>query len=180
MLPKKHKEKDMLRRTFLKSSFAGLAGASLVPNVISTIFAETAKTEAKQPNIIVILADDMGYSDILCDNIDTPNLDMMTKQGVLFTQFYNNAKCCPTRASLLTGSYNVRKDRNKPHLPTAMQKAGYLTGMVGKVHGHGTRGFTKDFTVLRGSFNYFKPEEPEGHNKKASKRMINVVMINFV
>ena len=154
------------RKKLVKAGLASIAGVSLLP----TVFAEAAKPVAKKPNIIVILADDMGYSDVLCDDINTPNLDMMAKNGVTFTQFYNNAKCSPTRASLLTGSYNVRKDRNKPHLPTAMNNAGYLTGMVGKVHGHTTRGFTRDFTVLRGSFNFFNPEEPEAHNKKAGRK----------
>jgi arylsulfatase A-like enzyme len=60
-----------------------------------------------QPNIIVILADDMGYSDIGCygSEMRTPNLDSMARNGVRFTQMYNCARCCPTRASLLTGLY---------------------------------------------------------------------------
>ncbi len=61
----------------------------------------------KRPNIIIILADDMGYSDLGCygSEIPTPNLDLLAEQGVRFIQFYNNARCCPTRASLLTGLY---------------------------------------------------------------------------
>src|SRR5664279_3858293 len=60
-----------------------------------------------RPNIIVILADDMGYSDISCygSEIPTPNLDSLAKSGLRFTQFYNTGRCCPTRASLLTGLY---------------------------------------------------------------------------
>ena len=59
------------------------------------------------PNIIIILADDMGFSDIGCygGEIETPNLDRMAKNGLRFTQFYNNAKCTTTRASLITGLY---------------------------------------------------------------------------
>ena len=62
---------------------------------------------AERPNVIVILADDMGYSDIGCygSEIDTPNLDGLAANGLRFTQFYNTARCCPTRASLLTGLY---------------------------------------------------------------------------
>ena len=62
---------------------------------------------AKRPNIVVILADDLGYSDIGCygGEIRTPNLDKLAAGGVRFTQFYNTARCCPTRASLLTGLY---------------------------------------------------------------------------
>ena len=63
--------------------------------------------EKSQPNIIVILADDMGYSDIGCygSEIKTPTLDSLAESGLKFTQFYNTARCCPTRASLLTGLY---------------------------------------------------------------------------
>ena len=61
-----------------------------------------------RPNIVIILADDMGYSDIGCygSEIATPNLDSLAKEGVRFTQFYNAARCCPTRAALLTGLYS--------------------------------------------------------------------------
>ncbi|HJY21803.1 MAG TPA: sulfatase-like hydrolase/transferase, partial [Hanamia sp.] len=60
-----------------------------------------------KPNIIIILADDMGYSDIGCfgSETQTPNLDAMAKGGLKMTQFYNASRCCPTRASLLTGLY---------------------------------------------------------------------------
>ena len=62
---------------------------------------------AAQPNVIIILSDDMGYSDLGCfgGEIATPNLDTLAQGGVRFTQFYNTARCCPTRASLLTGLY---------------------------------------------------------------------------
>src|SRR5882757_9648830 len=61
----------------------------------------------RKPNIIVILADDVGFSDIGCfgSEIHTPNLDKLAANGLRFTQFYNTARCCPTRASLLTGLY---------------------------------------------------------------------------
>ena len=62
----------------------------------------------RQPNIVLIMADDMGFSDIGCygGEISTPNLDRLAEQGIRFTQFYNTARCCPTRASLLTGLYS--------------------------------------------------------------------------
>lgn len=62
---------------------------------------------APRPNIIVIMSDDMGYSDLGCygGEIDTPNLDKLAKDGLRYTQFYNTGRCCPTRASLLTGLY---------------------------------------------------------------------------
>ncbi|TSA31439.1 MAG: arylsulfatase, partial [Verrucomicrobiaceae bacterium] len=62
---------------------------------------------ADRPDIVVILADDMGFSDIGCygSEISTPNLDALAANGLRFTQFYNTGRCCPTRASLLTGLY---------------------------------------------------------------------------
>lgn len=74
--------------------------------MFSLLFACNSRVE-DQPNIIIIMADDMGYSDIGCygGEIETPNLDAMASEGVRFTQFYNNARCCPTRAALLTGLY---------------------------------------------------------------------------
>src|SRR4051812_2064120 len=61
-----------------------------------------------RPNIIVILADDMGFSDLGCygGEVQTPNIDYLAGNGIRYTQFYNTSRCCPTRASLLTGLYN--------------------------------------------------------------------------
>src|SRR5688500_16470807 len=62
---------------------------------------------AARPNVVLILADDLGYSDLGCygSEIATPNLDRLAQGGVRFTQFYNQARCCPSRAALLTGRY---------------------------------------------------------------------------
>ena len=71
------------------------------------ILITSCKPEANRPNIIIILADDMGYSDIGCygGEIRTPTLDKLASNGLKFTQFYNTGRCCPTRASLLSGLY---------------------------------------------------------------------------
>lgn len=71
----------------------------------------TAKVEDKRPNIIVIMADDLGYSDLgsYGGEISTPNLDHLADNGIRFTGFYNTSRCCPTRASLLTGLYNQHR-----------------------------------------------------------------------
>jgi len=63
---------------------------------------------APRPNIVIIMSDDMGFSDLGCygGEIETPNLDALAMNGVRFTQFYNTARCCPTRAALLTGLYS--------------------------------------------------------------------------
>src|SRR4051812_31397295 len=69
---------------------------------------------ARVPNIVLILADDLGYSDLGCygSEIRTPNLDKLAAGGLRFSQFYNTARCWPTRAALLTGYYaqQVRRD----------------------------------------------------------------------
>jgi len=75
--------------------------------VLGVVFSCSA---AKPPNILIILADDMGYSDLGCvgGDIETPHLDELAKNGILFLNFYNNAKCAPSRASLMTGQSNHR------------------------------------------------------------------------
>ncbi len=115
------------------------------------------KDESQQntkPNIILIMSDDMGYSDIGCYGglIDTPVLDGLAENGLRYTQFYNTARCCPTRASLLTGLYQhqagighmmydngnegYRGDLSKNSVTIAevMKQAGYTTFMSGKWH----------------------------------------------
>lgn len=109
---------------------------------------------ADKPNIVYILADDMGFSDIGCygSEIETPNLDALAKGGLRFTQFYNTARCCPTRASLLTGLYphqagigHMMEDRNLEGyrgnlnqncvtIAEALKPAGYRSYAVGKWH----------------------------------------------
>ena len=100
---------------------------------------------AEQPNFLVIMVDDMGYSDPQCfgGEIDTPHLNGLAEEGLRFGQFYNCARCCPTRASLLTGSYPHRVglarngktlDNNASTLAELLKPAGYQTGMTGKWH----------------------------------------------
>ena len=98
-----------------------------------------------RPNIMVIMVDDLGFSDPGCfgGEIQTPHIDGLAKKGLRFTSFYNAARCCPSRASLLTGCYQhkVGLSRNGASLAKnavtvaeALKKAGYQTGMTGKWH----------------------------------------------
>ena len=82
--------------------------ASIISIVL--LLSGAAAVGAEKPNILVILADDLGYSDLGCMGGDakTPHLDALTESGILFPNFYNNAKCAPTRASLMTGMSNHR------------------------------------------------------------------------
>jgi arylsulfatase A-like enzyme len=102
-------------------------------------------SEAKRPNIIVIMADDLGFSDPGCfgGEIQTPNLDMLAANGIRFTQMYNAARCCPTRASLMTGKYQHlvgltnngnNLDPDSPTVAEILSANGYHTGMAGKWH----------------------------------------------
>src|SRR4051812_39027503 len=82
--------------------------ASIVFLLASSARAQAASpTAAPRPNIVIVLADDMGFSDIGCygGEISTPNLDALAANGLRFTSFYNAGRCCPSRASLLTGQY---------------------------------------------------------------------------
>lgn len=90
------------RRNFLKTAGLGLAAYAFAGSSRAL-----GKGTADRPNIIIIMTDDMGFSDLGCygSEIDTPNVDALASNGIRFTQFYNTARCCPTRASLLTGLY---------------------------------------------------------------------------
>src|SRR5271155_6004559 len=99
-----------------------LAIAMVLVSITSVGAADAPKTA--RPNILIILADDMGYSDAGCygGEIATPNLDGLAKNGLRFTQFYNTARCWPSRAAILTGYYaqEVRRD-TVPGLPSGAQ-----------------------------------------------------------
>jgi arylsulfatase len=144
------------------------------------------QTEEERPNIVLILADDMGFSDLGCygSEISTPNINGLAKKGMRFSSFYNAARCCPTRASLLTGLYPhqagvgamVAKDpaeaepgpyqgflnSNCVTLAEVLKSAGYNTFMsgkwhVGEEHPHWPmdRGFDDYYGLISGGANYF-------------------------
>ena len=127
---------------------------SLIVATACLLSATSKVQSAERPNIIIIMADDMGWSDIGCygGEINTPNLDGLAKKGLRFTQFYNTSRCCPTRATLLTGLYahqagvgHMMEDRgsdayrgdlsrNAVTIAEVLQSSGYRTYQSGKWH----------------------------------------------
>src|ERR1051326_4396015 len=136
-------------RTFLKEQIFGLLLLGICTFVLAA--SSRAASRSDRPNIAIVLVDDMGFSDIGCygSEIPTPNLDRLAANGLRFTQFYNTGRCCPTRASLLTGLYShqagvghMTNDRQRPgyqgdlneHCVTiaeVLHEAGYRTLMTG-------------------------------------------------
>ena len=136
-----------------------------------------------KPNVVVVLVDDMGFSDVGCygGEIETPNLDALAAGGVRFSDFHNTGRCCPTRASLLTGLYPhqagvgwMTADWGKPGyrgfinresvtLGEVLGDAGYFTAMTGKWHvgdkdgqRPAQRGFERSYCVPEGGGFYFQ------------------------
>ena len=148
------------RRAFLKTM--GIGAAALAAPCWSRAAAgpgelplSKSPPAADRPNIVLMMSDDMGWSDIGCygGEVQTPHLDALAARGIRFTQFYNNAKCGPTRASLLTGLYSQQvgdgsmgTNRRCVTIAEAIRPAGYRTLMVGKWHANNLpvhRGFDR-------------------------------------
>ena len=123
---------------------------------------------AERPNVVLIMADDLGFSDLGCygSEIETPNLDRLASDGLRFNQFYNTAKCHSSRICLLTGLYmyqagNQSMDKGVTIAET-LRPAGYQTMMVGKWHLNDEptdRGFEKYFGHLSGATNFFTGDD---------------------
>ena len=136
--------------------------------LLSLILAAGSGLAETRPNIVLIMADDLGFADLGCygSEIETPNLDGLAKDGLRFTQFYNTAKCHSSRVDLLTGLYcgqagNARMDRGLT-IAEALQPAGYFTAMAGKWHldqRPTDRGFQRYFGHLSGATNFFAGDD---------------------
>lgn len=169
------------RRTFIKQAGLGLAAAAVSPSA----WAQAQAAADKRPNILLILVDDMGWSDIGCfgGEVATPNLDSLANRGYRFTQFHNTAKCFPSRACLLTGRYaqqvgmgrRPRKLENCVTLGEVLRSAGYRTLMSGKHHGTDNpfdRGFDRYYGLRDGACNHFNPgDRREGEEAPARKEV---------
>src|SRR5438270_2338174 len=130
----------MNRRSFLQTAGAASVGCAL--NTVPSI----AKTVARKPNFVLVLADDMGFSDAGCfgGEIETPTVDSLAMSGTKFTQMYSTARCGPSRNCLLTGRYaqqtaaDVMTKGNVPEythfLPEYLKRHGYRSYHSGKWH----------------------------------------------
>jgi arylsulfatase len=158
-------------------------------SVISIFFLvgclDSKKTKVSPPNVVLILADDLGWSDLGCygSEVSTPNLDMLASQGIRFTQMYNTSKCFPSRASLLTGLYSQRTGYHKSYakpmnnaitLGELFKMAGYTTMWSGKHHSTElptTRGFDYYSGLFDGASNHFNPgKQRDGEGQPAQKK----------
>src|SRR5712675_2185697 len=156
--------KEVTRRTLLRGAMFGtLALASGIENVFG-------QTVSRLPNIVFIMADDLGYADVSCygrPDLSTPNIDRLAANGVRFLQAYaNSAVCSATRLALVTGRYQYRLPLGleepltgrdvglppeHPTLPSLLKKAGYSTTLVGKWH----LGALPKFGPLQSGYEHF-------------------------
>ena len=163
-----------------------IASSALALTLTSVFYSCTSQNHEKikgknsAPNILLIMADDMGFSDLGCygSEIQTPNLDRLAKNGIRYSQFYNAARCCPTRASLLTGVYSHQAgmgwmtnadmgtpayqgdlSKNVRTIAEVLKTANYSTCMTGKWHVSNTRkdngGVNDNWPVQRGFDRFF-------------------------
>jgi arylsulfatase len=175
----------------MRTPLIALAGLALLMAActetadISVTVEDTAAQPAEPlPNIVLVLVDDMGFSDIgpYGSEVATPNLDTLAGEGMVFNQFRNTSKCFPTRAALMTGQYAQRvgmsvsnlRFRNAATLGDVLRTAGYRTLMVGKHHALDNpydMGFDHYWGMRDGAANHFNPGyRREGEPLPAQKR----------
>lgn len=160
-------------RLISKAFWLFVISAASVGLLLSDSSSVAVAAEASRPNIVVIMADDMGYSDLGCfgGEIRTPNLDQLAGNGLRFTNFYSENMCWVSRAALLTGIYHrTSLVDNGLHprcvtLPEVLNQQGYQTRISGKWHLAGKenltypmdRGFQQFYGILGGASSFFAP-----------------------
>lgn len=176
----------LTRRKFVKGA---AAGASLLFGPLSSVgkthaaHPPAAHTKTSRPNVVFILADDLGWGDLSCygrPDYRTPNIDLLATQGTKFTDAYSaSALCTPTRCGFITGRYPARLkiglteplpvtnnlvglDPGHPTIASLLKKSGYDTALIGKWHlgfrpewGPNAHGFDEFFGILAGAGDYF-------------------------
>src|SRR3984893_9422535 len=159
-------QRALTRRRFMQASTAGTLAAGIGLH-------RGAWAQASKPNIVFIMADDLGYADVSCygqRDYTTPNIDRLAIEGLKFTQGYaNSAVCSATRTALATGRYqyrlpvgleepinasspkNIGLSPSHPTLPSLLKKVGVAPTLVGKWH----LGFLPDFSPLKSGYDHF-------------------------
>jgi arylsulfatase A-like enzyme len=160
---------------------------------VVSVFSETSVSQSNRPNIIYIMADDLGYADLSCygrKDYTTPNIDKLASQGIKFLHAYSGAPLCtPTRVAFMTGRYPARTEvglyeplratpkdslvglkADHPSVATFLKKAGYETALIGKWHlgftpetGPNANGFSEFFGFHSGAIDYVSHKNPFHH-----------------
>jgi arylsulfatase len=169
---------DMRRRDFLRVAVGTVSGFYM--SGCAGPIGGKAGRRVEKPNIIFILADDLGYGDLGCygaTEIETPCIDRMAAEGMRFSSFYTQPVCGPTRTAILTGCYpmrvaeygNIKRHHPFVHtdeilIPEVLKQAGYVSACIGKwdLNGHSSDGFPKGVTPNRQGFDYFYGRPSEG------------------
>ncbi|MBE7220093.1 MAG: sulfatase-like hydrolase/transferase, partial [Caulobacteraceae bacterium] len=157
---------DITRRSLI----AGAGGSLALPALARAAVPDAPPAPARRPNIVFILADDLGYADLSCygrPDFKTPNVDRLAAGGMRFLQAYaNSAVCSATRTALITGRYQDRLaigleeplaanvaglPPSHPTLPSLLRAAGYRTALVGKWH----LGFLPDYGPLKSGYEHY-------------------------
>src|SRR5258708_1241604 len=169
---------SITRRDLIRGPATGMIGGDLIGGAARGMISlalgadiSVAQPPTKPPNIVFILADDLGYADVSCygrPDLKTPNIDRIASRGVRFLQGYaNSAVCSATRTALITGRYqyrlrigleeplagnaNVGLPPEHPTLPSLLKKAGYSSALVGKWH----LGVLPQFGPLKSGYDHF-------------------------
>ena len=181
------------RRLFQRSLLDKLAIPAIavgVAIIAQTIDTQRANAEqASHPNVLLIMSDDMGYSDLGCfgGEIKTPNLDQLAYGGLRFTNFYSENMCWVSRAAMLTGVYhktsmvNGGLHQHCPTLPERLRPAGYQTAMSGKWHLAGKsyrtfpndRGFNDFYGILGGAASFYAPTHLHRNRKNVEDEALD-------
>lgn len=176
--------KNMSRRTFLRSTAVGAIGVVFPTMTCCRQPTKARKVEVKRPNIVFIIADDMGWADVGYhgSEIETPNIDRLSREGVRFRQHYVMATCTPTRVGLMTGHYPSRYgvmapaygkifDDDTVTLALALRSSGYRTSIAGKWHMGSPPECTPRKYGFDSSYGYFHGQiDPYTHHYKTGVR----------